>query len=124
LSKQKLNARLVPHALIQDQKEVWASICADLLHEAFIKSITAEDETQSRNFMDKGPYSSRACYCHTVPAHSPVYTRWLIKEDCRTTHKNSAALYWNKKCCGHTEVLPCPFSNVMGAFIQNNSQTL
>ena len=34
LSKQKLNARLVPHALAQDQKEVRASICADWLHEA------------------------------------------------------------------------------------------
>ena len=49
LGKRKLNAKLVPHALTQDQKEVWASICADLLHEAqndamFINSIIAEDE--------------------------------------------------------------------------------
>ena len=34
LGKRKLNARLVPHALTPDQKEVRASICADLLHEA------------------------------------------------------------------------------------------
>jgi len=34
LGKRKLNARLDPHALTQDQKEVRASICAALLHEA------------------------------------------------------------------------------------------
>jgi len=34
LGKQKRNARLVPHILIEDQKEVRASICVDLLHEA------------------------------------------------------------------------------------------
>ena len=50
LGKRKLNARLVPHALTQDQKEVWASICADLLQEAqndatFVNSIIAEDES-------------------------------------------------------------------------------
>ena len=47
--KRKLNARLVPHALTQDQKEVRASICADLLHEAqndatFVNSVIAVDE--------------------------------------------------------------------------------
>jgi len=50
LGKRKLNARLVPQALTQDQKEVRASICADLLHEAqndatFVNSIIAEDES-------------------------------------------------------------------------------
>jgi hypothetical protein len=50
LGKRKLSARLVPHALTQDQKEVRASICADLLHEAqnyamFVNSIIAEDES-------------------------------------------------------------------------------
>ena len=50
LGKQKLIARLVPHALTQDQKEVRASICADLLHEVrndatFVNSIIAEDES-------------------------------------------------------------------------------
>jgi AraC-like DNA-binding protein len=50
LGKQKLKASLVPHALTQDQKEVRASICADLLHEAqnnamFINSIIADDES-------------------------------------------------------------------------------
>ena len=49
LGKQKLNARLVPHALTQDQKEVRASICADLLHKAqndatFVNSIFTKDE--------------------------------------------------------------------------------
>jgi len=49
-SKQKLNTRLVPQALTQDQKGVRASICADLLHEVqndatFINSITAENES-------------------------------------------------------------------------------
>jgi hypothetical protein len=44
LGKQKLNARLVPHAPTEDQKQVWASVCADLLWEAqnnstFINSI-------------------------------------------------------------------------------------
>jgi len=34
LGKRKLNTRLVPHALTQDQNEVRTSICADLLHEA------------------------------------------------------------------------------------------
>jgi AraC-like DNA-binding protein len=48
--KRKLNARLVPHALTQDQKEMRASICADLLHEAqndstFVNCIIAEDES-------------------------------------------------------------------------------
>ena len=43
-------SRLVPQALTQDQKEVRASICADLLHEAhsdatFVNSIIAEDES-------------------------------------------------------------------------------
>jgi len=50
LGERKLNARLVPHALTQDQKQVRASICADLLHEAqnnatFVNSIIAEDES-------------------------------------------------------------------------------
>ena len=50
LGKRKLNARLVPHALTQDQKEVRASVCADLLHEGqndatFVNSIIAEDES-------------------------------------------------------------------------------
>jgi len=50
LGKRKLNARLVPHALTQDQKEVRASNCADLLHEAqndamFVNSMIAEDES-------------------------------------------------------------------------------
>jgi len=50
LDKRKLNARLVPHTLTQDQKEVRASICADLLHEAqndatFVNNIIAEDES-------------------------------------------------------------------------------
>ena len=50
LGKRKLNARLVSHALTQDQKEVRASICVDLLHEAqndttFVNSIIAEDES-------------------------------------------------------------------------------
>ena len=50
LGKQKLHARLVLHALTQDQKEVRASICADLLHKAqndatFVNSINAEDES-------------------------------------------------------------------------------
>jgi len=49
LGKQKLNARLVLHALTQDQKEVRASVYADLLHKvqndaAFVNSIVAEDE--------------------------------------------------------------------------------
>ena len=49
LGKRKLNARLVPHALTQDQKEVRASICADLLHEVqndatFVNSVFAVDE--------------------------------------------------------------------------------
>jgi hypothetical protein len=44
LGKRKPNARLVPQALTQDQKEVRASVCADLLHEAqndstFVNSI-------------------------------------------------------------------------------------
>jgi hypothetical protein len=50
LSKRKLNAGLVPHTLTQDQEEVRASVCADLLHEAqndstFVYSIIAEDES-------------------------------------------------------------------------------
>jgi len=50
LGKWKLNARLVPHALTQDQKEVRASICAHLLHEAqndatIVNSIIAKDES-------------------------------------------------------------------------------
>jgi len=50
LGKRKLNARLVPHALTHDQKDVRASICADLLHAAqndatFVNSIIAEDES-------------------------------------------------------------------------------
>jgi AraC-like DNA-binding protein len=50
LGKRKLNSRLVPHALTRDQKEVRASICADLLHESqndatFVNSIIAEDES-------------------------------------------------------------------------------
>ena len=50
LGKRKHNARLVPHALTQDQKEVRASNCADLLHEAqndatFVNSIIVEDES-------------------------------------------------------------------------------
>ena len=50
LGKRKLNARLVPHALTQDQKEVRASICAELLQEVlndatFVNSIIAEDES-------------------------------------------------------------------------------
>jgi len=49
LGKRKLNARLVPHTCTQDQKEVRASICADLLHEAqndatFFSSVIAMDE--------------------------------------------------------------------------------
>ena len=49
LGKWKLSARVVPHAFTQDQKEVRASICTDLLHEAqndatFVNSIIAEDE--------------------------------------------------------------------------------
>jgi hypothetical protein len=50
LGKRKLNARLVPHSLTQDQKEMRASICADFLLEAqndstFVNSIIAEDES-------------------------------------------------------------------------------
>jgi hypothetical protein len=29
--------------------------------------------------MEISSYSSHARYCHAVPAHAPVYTRWLIK---------------------------------------------
>jgi len=50
LGKRKLSARLVLHALTEDRKEVRASICADLLHDAqndatFVNSIIAEDES-------------------------------------------------------------------------------
>jgi hypothetical protein len=49
LGKRKVNARLVPHALTQDQNEMRASICADLLHEAqndsTFNSIIVEDES-------------------------------------------------------------------------------
>ncbi|XP_037529103.1 zinc finger protein OZF-like [Rhipicephalus sanguineus] len=50
LGKRKLNTRLVPHSLTQDQKDARASVSADLLSEAekdavFIGSIIAEDET-------------------------------------------------------------------------------
>ena len=50
LGKRKLNARSVQHALTQDQKEMQALICADLLHEAqndatFVNSIIAKDES-------------------------------------------------------------------------------
>jgi len=50
LGKRKLSARLVPHALTQDRKEVRASVCANFLHEAqndatFVSSITTEDES-------------------------------------------------------------------------------
>jgi hypothetical protein len=31
------------------------------------------------------------------------------KTVCRTMHKNSVLLYWNKKCCGHTEAVSCHF---------------
>jgi hypothetical protein len=47
-----INARLVPHALTQDHKEVQASICAHLLQEAqnnsmFSNNITADDVSVS-----------------------------------------------------------------------------
>ena len=49
LGERKLNARLVLHALTQDQEEVRASICADLLHKVqnnatFVNSVIAVDE--------------------------------------------------------------------------------
>ncbi|KAH7965852.1 hypothetical protein HPB49_011446 [Dermacentor silvarum] len=34
LGKRKLNARIEPHSLTQDQKDTRASVCADLLSEA------------------------------------------------------------------------------------------
>jgi hypothetical protein len=50
LGKRKLNARLVPHTLTQDQKEMRTSICANLLREAqndstFVNSIITKNES-------------------------------------------------------------------------------
>jgi hypothetical protein len=52
LGKRKFSARLVPHTFTQDQKEMRASVCANLLHEAqndstFVERIIAEDEPYS-----------------------------------------------------------------------------
>jgi hypothetical protein len=53
--------------------------------------------------------------------HEFTQDGWQRKPMCRTTHKNNVVLYWNKKCCGHTEATSCPFSNIMSAFIQKHS---
>ncbi|XP_050040395.1 protein GVQW3-like [Dermacentor andersoni] len=50
LGKRKLNARLLPHSLTEDQKDTLASVSAKLLSKAekdaaFVDSIIAEDET-------------------------------------------------------------------------------
>jgi hypothetical protein len=63
LGKQNLNARLVPHSLTHDQKDVRASICADLLLAAqndatFANSIIAEDESSCFQY---DPQTKRQC---------------------------------------------------------------
>jgi len=79
LGKRKLNARLVPHALTQEQKKVRASICADLLHEAqndamFVNSIIAEDESWCFQYETQSKRQSAEWWSMGTPPSKKV--RW------------------------------------------------
>ena len=98
------NARLVLHAPIQDQKEVRAWICADLLHEAqndatFVNSTIAEDESWCFQY---DPPTKR----QTAEWRSTGTPPWKKVRRQPSTTKTMIIVFFDAKGIVHHEFIP------------------